>query len=263
VAVRRKHLCLRESIAHLRLELGREADLRHHQQGLSSAPKRFRDEVEVNLRLAAASDALQEQRMKPVEAAGREIERVALVLGQRMKGAEAAVDAGLGNGGGNGSPVDLPQSRGQPRRGHFAQSAMVIARAEAEERELRCRKRWDVRDQALDVPHAGFRELAAGGATDDHADFRCLPERHRDQRPKRHIRIARPEIERLVEWQVERDADDRMVFQASGKSGCCRPVGSSAAGPHRGAWCVPCSGRCWTGWRPLPAFLPRSQPGCT
>ena len=72
---------LGKRVAEARLELRREADLRHQHQRLLPALEHPRDQAQVDLGLAAAGDAVQQERLEAAERGADPLDGLRLVRG--------------------------------------------------------------------------------------------------------------------------------------------------------------------------------------
>ena len=197
-------------LAETRFQLGREADFGHEHQRLSAAFDHLRDQLQVNLGLAAAGDAVQQKRPERAErgpdpADGLRLRRVWLVFRH-----EPVCLAARGNAGGFlafRQGLDAAEPRRQ-RAGHgLAERPLVVRGQETHLLEPIRGKRRRVGEHARDRFQPRSRNRACAGDFDHDADPFARAERDRDAVawPGRR-RIVDQVIEKFRDRNVQRDA---------------------------------------------------------
>ena len=79
----------RECLAKAGFKLRRETDLRHEHERLLAVMEHPRDQVEIDLGLPAAGDAVQQDGREPTESRGDALHCTCLVRNERMRWCEA------------------------------------------------------------------------------------------------------------------------------------------------------------------------------
>jgi hypothetical protein len=190
----------REARAHLRLELRREADLRDQEERLAAARERVGDEVQVDLGLAAAGDAVQEHGWK--RRRRRDHVDGAALLGVSAHGSRKPGRRRRGRRG------DARRLTWRRRGGRLPRSprpgAAGSSGAELEELEVRGGSGGRRRRRPR-CPQRSPGPRSLGRRTTD-ADLARAPKGTTTRLRRAHPSPPDAEIEALVERHVERDA---------------------------------------------------------
>jgi hypothetical protein len=204
VAVRGDQARAGEALAHVVLELRREPDLGHQHQRLAPAADRIGDQVQVDLGLAAAGHALQEDRVEALTPGEHGGDRIGLFRRGRHVGHEIRhAWRGLG-GGRQAPPAHLPQPRRQACRDHLAQRPLVVGRTKFEQLELGRADRRHVVDHRFDLAQALRGDVARVRPAHHDPDLAAASKRHDHQRAEGDFEARRDdEIEAFRERNVE------------------------------------------------------------
>jgi len=119
-----------KACAHARLELRRQRDLGHQHQRLPAAREDRLDGAQVDLGLAAARDAVQQESLEATRVddginGGSLVGRRRVAARCRLASADFGLDGAR--------PFSLSQQRRQSKRHDLAEGVMVVARAEPAE----------------------------------------------------------------------------------------------------------------------------------
>ena len=197
-AVQQRNVGFGKGVAETRFELRREADLRHQHQHLAAFLEHPCDQAQVDLGLAAARDAVEEERLEAPERAANAFDGLQLVRGRRVAGDET----GRGRLRRCGLEDLLRQrlERLQPgRQGadhRLAERALVVRSEETHEFEPLRRQARRVLEHARHRLEFFRRNRTARALFDHHADAIARAERHDDA-------VAGNNIERLRSQVVE------------------------------------------------------------
>jgi len=206
-AVQRDGAHARQGGPHACLEMRREIDLGHEDQHLAAGRDRARGGVEVDLGLAAAGHALQQEGRVAVAGGDDGLDRrllrgVARVLRQGRRIGRAVAGRRL-------APDARARGQGRNRQGeHLSDGRLVVGRDEAAQVEDVGRQRGAV-GHGVDRPHALGRERRLAVDVDDdpmqspRTEMRFDDVSGRERKPGRH-----PVVEELVERDRQRDARD-------------------------------------------------------
>jgi hypothetical protein len=202
---------VRKRMAKPAFELGREADLWHQHQRLPAALEHPRDEVEVDLGLAAAGHAVKEERLEAAERSLGRFKNPPLRLGERMGGEEARGCFAAGSGERFARQrLHRSQARRQRADDGFAERPLVVAGKKAHQLEPIRRQRRRVLAHGADSFHAADREIGLRVRVDDDAELRARAERNDDAIAHLGARVARLRIiEELRQRHVERHSHAR------------------------------------------------------
>jgi hypothetical protein len=210
-AVQHRDARLGESFAKAGLELRRQADLGYQHQRLTARFEHAGDDVQVDLGLAAARDAMQQPGAEAAKAGGDGLRGAGLI---RCRGVARRKTRGA-------EPVRLRQSflrqrshRAQARRQRsddgLAERPLVVAGEEAHQLEPIARQAWRVVAERCDTLDSLRRKLARSIYFDHDADFLTRAERYDDAIAGRELAIIkRGVVEQFRERHIERHPNDR------------------------------------------------------
>ncbi len=162
-------------------ELWRQADLGNQHERLPAAFQHARDEMEIDLGLAASGDAVQEHRREAAEVRCDGVYRAGLVGGQLMnphKPRRARLR--LASERLARQRLERTQARWQRGDDGFAERTLVVRRKEVHQLEPLAREARRVAAHIDDGLESIESELARGFRLDHHAGLIAVTERHRD-----------------------------------------------------------------------------------
>ena len=197
----------RKTSGDTRLELRGQVDFRYQQQDLTALVQRIGDQAQVDLGLAAAGHAEQQERLEAGAGGPDRVERRGLLVGQ------------LGRGRRRGQCLTcLPRAwrrrvkslqPGRQRRKHdFADRCLIVAGTEPGQPKPVCRQHRG-RQDFLDRLQLLRRQIAVVRHIDDEADHRTAAERDTHPAADDHPGILRGDVVKTsIKGNVEGDADD-------------------------------------------------------
>ncbi len=161
-----------------------ERDLGDEHQRLAATSHGLGDEIEIDLGLAAAGDAIEQERPVVIEAGDGRVDRALLVVVERRaRDGDGPRQAGLATAFVESAPRGA-QGHGQRRGDHLADRVVVIACGESEQREVIGREQGLGVEDLQDAPEF---QAAAGDVrgSGDHAHDLAASQRDLDARAGR------------------------------------------------------------------------------
>ena len=221
-AVHEREPRARERLAEARFELGREADFRHEDEHLGAACEHAGDELQIDLGLAAAGDAVQEHRRERAELGGDRLGDARLLPGELMQRHEVARARLVAE------RERLARQRlhgAQPRRQRrddgLAERTLVIRGEKAHQLEPVRGQPRRVAAHIDDRFQARKRYIARDVRFDHHAGMVAAPELHGHAIARGGLHAAWHRIvEEPRQRYIERHSHARILSPGQGLSGC-------------------------------------------